>query len=111
MCNRVIIIDRGKIVADDQVDNLRDRSTQQNLIVAEFEVPPDEKLLMKIKGINKIETEENKIKIFVDPDIDIRADIFKLASDNNLTLIGLNKEDASLENIFQQLTSNKKSKD
>jgi ABC-2 type transport system ATP-binding protein len=110
MCDRVVIINRGKIVADDKVKNLSKKSRQQHLIIAEFKTLPEVELLMKIQGINKIETLENKVKIFVDPDIDIRADIFKLASENNLTLIGLNKEDTSLENIFQQLTGDNKEK-
>ena len=108
MCERVVIIDKGEIVADDRVENLKDKSTRQYLITAEFETLPELDILKKIPGINKLETSENKIRIFVDPGMDIRADIFKLASENNLTLIGLHKEETSLENIFQQLTMNNK---
>ncbi len=104
MCDRVVIIDRGVIVADDRVENLKGRPSDQQLITAEFEIPPDINIFKNIEGISKLESSGNKIKIFVDPDLDIRGDIFKLASENNLTLIGLQKEDTSLENIFQQLT-------
>lgn len=110
ICDRVVIIDRGKIVADDQVKNLKKKSSQQDIIIAEFATLPEIELLMRIQGINKIENLENKVKIFVDPEVDIRADIFKLASENNLTLIGLKKEDTSLENIFHQLTRDNKEK-
>jgi ABC-2 type transport system ATP-binding protein len=110
MCDRVVIIDHGEIVADDEVSSLRDKSGQQQIIFAEFEVVPDIEILKKIPEIKKIEMAGNKVKIFVDPDVDIRADIFKLASENNLTLIGLNKEDTTLESIFQQLTADIKEK-
>jgi len=104
MCDRVVIIDKGEIVADDKVENLRDQTSNQHLITVEFEVLPDIDILKNIEGINKLETEGNKVKIYVDPDTDIRGDIFKLATEKNLSLIGLHKEDTSLENIFQQLT-------
>ena len=104
MCDRVIIIDRGVIVADDKVENLKGRPSNQQLITVEFEVAPDIDIFKNIEGISNLESEGNKIKIFVNPDMDIRSDIFKLATEKNLSLIGLHKEDTSLENIFQQLT-------
>jgi len=104
MCDRVVIIDKGIIVADDKVENLKGKISNQHLITVEFEVLPDIDILKNIEGIYKLEIEGNKIKLFVDPDLDIRGDIFKLASEKKLTLIGLHKEDTSLENIFQQLT-------
>lgn len=104
MCDRVIIIDRGVIVADDKVENLKGRPSNQQLITVEFEVAPDIDIFKNIEGIRNLESEGNKIKIFVNPDVDIRSDIFKLATEKNLSLIGLHKEDTSLENIFQQLT-------
>ena len=104
MCDRVVIIDRGVIVADDKVENLKGKPSNQQLITAEFEVAPDIDIFKNIDGITKLETEGNKVKIFVSPEVDIRSDIFKLATEKNLTLIGLHKEDTSLENIFQQLT-------
>lgn len=108
MCDRIVIIDKGKIVADDKVKHLKDKSTKQQLITAEFDTLPDIEILKKIPGINKIEPSGNTLKIYANPDKDIRGDIFKIASENDLTLIGLQKEDTSLENIFQQLTKEKK---
>lgn len=104
MCDRVVIIDRGVIVADDNVETLKGRPSNQQLITVEFEIAPDIDIFKNIEGISKLESEGNKVKIFVNPDMDIRSDIFKLATEKNLTLIGLQKEDTSLENIFQQLT-------
>lgn len=108
MCDRVVIIDQGQIVADDLVKNLRDKTSKHQIITAEFETLPDMELIRVIPGIRKLESFENKLRISVDPDTDIRAEIFRIASENNLTLIGLQKEDASLENIFQVLTKKEK---
>lgn len=104
MCDRVVIIDRGRIVADDKVENLKGKPSNQQVVTVEFEVAPDIDIFKNIKGIRNLEPEGNKVKIFVEPDMDIRSDIFKLATEKDLSLIGLHKEDASLENIFQQLT-------
>jgi ABC-2 type transport system ATP-binding protein len=104
MCDRVVIIDRGEIVADDNVENLKGKPSNQQVVTVEFEAAPDIDIFKNIKGIRNLELEGNKVKLFVDPDMDIRSDIFKLATERNLSLIGLHKEDASLENIFQQLT-------
>jgi ABC-2 type transport system ATP-binding protein len=108
ICDRVVIIDKGRIVADNQVKHLADISSEKHIIVAEFETLPETEILRTIPGIDEIETAGNSLKIYVDPGTDVRADIFRLASENNLTLIGLKKEDTSLENIFQQLTKDKK---
>lgn len=108
MCDRVVIIDQGHIVADDRVQNLKDKTSGQQIIIAEFETLPDAELIRVIPGILKLERFENKFRIFVDPETDIRAEIFRIASEKKLTLIGLQREDTSLENIFQKLTKKEK---
>ena len=108
MCHRVVIIDQGQIVADDLVQNLKDKTSSQQIIIAEFETLPDLEFIKAIPGIRNLESQDNKLRIVVDHGTDIRADIFRIASENNLTLIGLQKEDTSLENIFQQLTKKEK---
>jgi len=113
MCDRVVIIDQGKIVADDRVINLKNIQLEKQIIIAEFESLPDVSLFKEIEGINRIEPDGLNIKIFADPDKDIRPAIFKIASRENLPLIGLKIEEESLEHIFQKLTikEGKKSND
>jgi ABC-2 type transport system ATP-binding protein len=108
MCDRVVIIDQGQLVADDLVQNLKDKTSGQQIIIAEFETLPDIELIRALPGIRNLERDGHKLRIFVDPETDIRGEIFRIASENNLTLIGLQKEDTSLENIFQQLTKKEK---
>ena len=108
LCDRVVIIDRGNIVADDLVENLKLQTSQQQIITVEFESPPGSAIFTKIEGVQKVEEDGNHIIIHADSSQDIRSEIFKIASERKLSLIGLNKEEKSLEKIFQQLTLDKK---
>lgn len=108
LCDRVVIIDQGRIVADDLVSNLRKEKSGQQFIIAEFESQPDPNLFKNIEGIYQINQDGLTLKILADPAKDIRASIFKIASNENLPLIGLKKEEQSLENIFQSLTQKQK---
>jgi ABC-2 type transport system ATP-binding protein len=105
LCNRVLIIDQGKIVADDRVINLKKGSMANQIIIAEFESVPDQNLFREIDGINQIEVIGNSLRIYADPQLDIRSSIFKLASSMQLPLVELKKEEESLEQIFQTLTN------
>jgi len=108
LCDRVVIIDQGRIVADDQVSELRKEKSGQQVIIAEFETVPDLTLFENIEGIHRIEQEGLALKMLTDGDKDIRSVIFKIASGNNLPLVGLKKEEQSLEYIFQSLTKKQK---
>ena len=105
LCDRVVVINKGKIVADDAIDHLKITKTKARLITAEFSEPVDAQQLKSIGGIVSIEqTGLNKYHIRTGMDIDIRPAIFKYASDHSLTLIGLQQEEVTMENIFQELT-------
>jgi ABC-2 type transport system ATP-binding protein len=108
LCDRVVIIDQGTIVADDQVSQLRKEKSGQQIILAEFESEPDTFLFEGIDGIRRIEKEKLTLRIVADSEKDIRSAIFKIASGKNLPLIGLKKEEQSLEYIFQSLTQKQK---
>jgi ABC-2 type transport system ATP-binding protein len=108
LCDRVLIIDQGKIVADDQVTNLKKESTGKQVILAEFESLPDPSLFQQIEGIYQVESQGNLLRIYADPEKDIRSSIFRIASGNNLPLVELKKEEESLEQIFQSLTNKNK---
>lgn len=104
LCDRVVIINQGEIVADDLVENLSKHTSNQQVVIAEFESRPDKTYFSKLDGVQNMIIEENRIKIYADADSDIRSSIFKIASDNQLPLVGLSKEEQSLEDIFHQLT-------
>lgn len=105
ICNRVIIINKGKIVADDSTEMLRKNSLSENIFSVEFDKSIDRKLLLQIEGVTAAESKgNNKWKIASSSQTDARPLIFKMAVENNLTVLSLMKEEERLEDIFQFLT-------
>lgn len=110
LCDRVIVINKGKIVADDQLSNLLQHRGGSTLVV-EFkeEVNIDE--LSSIDGVASVTTlSAFKCKVHVQPGVDVRSELFKYASDKNRSLIELKVEEHSMESIFKELTSEEKEK-
>jgi ABC-2 type transport system ATP-binding protein len=115
ICDRVIIIHKGKIVADDTTSNLQHIASSTNIIRVEFNTRTDLEMLKKIPGVLEVRriTEAGQkgatsehLKLSSDPSVDIRPAVFKFAVDNNLTVLSLIKEELKLEEVFQDLTKN-----
>ena len=114
ICRRVIIIHKGKIVADDTTANLQHIASSSNIIRVEFSTQVDLEKLKKIAGV--VEAKRIKLsrqdvgtgnwELISDPSVDIRPDLFKFAVDNNLTVLSLVREELKLEEVFQDLTKN-----
>ena len=105
ICDRVIIIHKGSIVADDYTKNLSGLVSKHDIITVEFNKNISAGELQSIEGIISVQnTGGNKWKITADPGKDIRQDIFQFAVDSNLSVLSLNKELQSLEEVFQSLT-------
>jgi ABC-2 type transport system ATP-binding protein len=108
LCERVIIINKGKIVANGSVDELKNLSASSKVIIAEFDKDIDAKIIEAIDGVTEVKNiAGGKYEIRSRDDKDVRGEIFKAASEKNLNLLGLKVEESSLENIFQQLTKKK----
>ena len=107
LCERVIIINRGRIVADGQLSQLRETSDGSVAVVAEFERDlEDVSVLNALPGILRIEAlGENRYRLTAHKDSDLRAAVFRLAADKNLTLVGLKQQESNLEGVFKQLTT------
>jgi len=108
ICNRVIIINKGKLIADNPVENLKSGklfSTQKVLI--EFAEPINREKLTASLGISNIEQlSATSLLVQAPSDEDIRPALFRFAVDNKLTILTLNEQQTSLENIFHKLTRN-----
>ncbi|MVM40886.1 gliding motility-associated ABC transporter ATP-binding subunit GldA [Spirosoma sp. HMF3257] len=107
ICDRVVIINRGQIVADGPLSQLRRTSTDEGVVVvAEFEGKlSNPALLASLPGVERVEPlERGHYRITATPNTDLRASIFRLAADQNLTLVGLRQQENSLESIFKELT-------
>jgi ABC-2 type transport system ATP-binding protein len=107
ICNRVIIIDKGIIVADEEKKDIYSKIRQaKQVILVEFDRDPDEASLKAIPLVESVEkTKGNTWLIEALGDLDIRPAIFSYAVSNNLTVLSLQKKENNLEEIFRILTN------
>jgi ABC-2 type transport system ATP-binding protein len=106
ICDRIIIINNGKLIADSPKNEIRKLWKDKEIINVEFKEKIDINLLKQIDGIESItQKESGLIKLNVNTNIDIRPKIYDFAKNHKLTLIGLQSEEISLEHIFQNLTN------
>ncbi len=105
MCDRVVVINKGQIVADDSIQNLLTAGTQKKSITVQFDRSVEMETLLNIKGVANIFLLGNSTyKIESELGADVRAELFRFATDNNVSLIGLKVDEQSLESVFKQLT-------
>ncbi len=104
LCDRVVVINEGKIVADDRLINLLQGAA--NYLVVEFADNVVKQDLMQIEGVEHVRQLENfRFQITATQGKDIRPIIVTWAVQKNLSLIELKLEESSLESVFSQLTS------
>jgi len=105
ICDRVIIINHGKIVADDKSKNLRSTQIKQ-VIRVEFDSTIAVNLLSNIKNVSDVKKLDDKTWLLgSDSDVDIRPNIFEFAVNNKLSVLTIQKEEDKLEDVFKRLTS------
>ena len=105
ICDRVIIINKGQIVANKTIVELQKSKENRKLITVEFDKKAEKKELMKIGNVLEArELKGNKYQIFSDSKFDLRPAIFEFAVNNKLTVLQMNIEEQKLESIFQELT-------
>ncbi|MEN9332458.1 MAG: gliding motility-associated transporter ATP-binding subunit GldA, partial [Bacteroidota bacterium] len=108
ICDRVVIINKGKIVADDKTSFLQQKSDSETIILVEFDKAVTSEKLSTITGIKKVLPVNDKtFKVIGPKGQDLRPLIFNFAVQNNLAVITMQKEENSLESVFRQLTSKK----
>jgi ABC-2 type transport system ATP-binding protein len=109
VCDRAIIIDKGRIVADNKTTELTTLLAKRSIVVAEFDKEVKRSELQLVKGVVRLnQLKGNSWEIESDADEDIRPEIFNFAVENGLTVLSLQKkEQASLQEVFEHLTKNK----
>jgi len=108
ICGRIIIINRGTIVADGSAPEIQalTSSSTQNVLV-EFDKQPLIDHLYKIEGITAVkQIEGNTFLLASNSSIDIRPLIFNFAKNNNFAILTLQRKSSNLEEVFQSLTLN-----
>jgi len=105
ICDRVIIINKGQIVANKTIVELQKSKGNRKLITVEFDKKTEKKELMKIGNVLEArELKGHKYQIFSDSKFDLRPALFEFAVNNKLTVLQMNMEEQKLESIFQELT-------
>ena len=107
ICDRVIIINNGELVADDKLSNLRRLSASSNTVKVSFKESITEEWLAQLpaaRSVNKIDA--NNWQLATDNPEQLRKQIFELALQHNLNIVSLHNESQSLEDVFRSLTQN-----
>ncbi|WP_412983838.1 gliding motility-associated ABC transporter ATP-binding subunit GldA [Pontimicrobium sp. IMCC45349] len=105
MCDRVIIINKGEIVADKKLSELREGKVQT--VIVEFDYRVEDAFLKKLPKVKHVENTYGFVyEIAFDTQEDMRSHVFDFAHDNNLKILQLNQKNASLEALFRELTAN-----
>lgn len=104
VCDKVIIINKGEIVANEVTSTLQ-KNTSKQLYTVEFDKVVSKNSLKSIEGVNEVtQLNETTWHISTGVEKDIRKEIFDFAVQNKLSVLTLNKEEQKLEDVFKQLT-------
>lgn len=105
MCDRVIIINKGKIVADKKLKDLK--ADQAQIIEVEFDYRVEDVLLNKLKHVSSVKNTHDFIyELTFSTKEDMRSMVFDFAHDNGLKILQLNQKNMNLESLFRELTAN-----
>ena len=103
ICDRVLIINKGQLVADQAPKNMLN-STNQHQITLQFTSDVSIHLLQNIAGVKHVESLP-KHYYHLSASSDVRAQIFHMAVNNQLTIIEMKNKEQNLESLFQELTN------
>ena len=104
ICDRVIIIDKGNIVADNKLDHLVTANKEQ-VIEVEFDYQVEEKLLARLENIASYKnTHDMTWELTFVTEKDMRPAIFDFANENGLKTLQLNQKNKNLEAVFREIT-------
>ena len=105
LCTRVLIISRGRLVADSPVAELAARAAGETVVRAEFEAPADLAALAALPHVHNVTVEATGAYVLRSPaGRDLRGAISRLAAERGWVLLGLRQEQQSLEEVFGGLT-------
>jgi ABC-2 type transport system ATP-binding protein len=107
ICDKTIIINHGKIVANQTTSSLKDNSSENIVLTVEFDKELNGNALTKIEGVLQAKKKPNEEIWLIEIQQDsVRNNIFQFAIQNKMVVLSINKEKESLENIFKKLTKN-----
>ncbi len=103
VCDRVIIINKGSIVTDKKLSELK--SSEEQIVEVEFDLRVEEQLIQKLPKLTKaINIHDNTWQLTFSTSKDMRPAIFDFAHDNGLKLLQSQQKNQDLESLFRSLT-------
>lgn len=108
ICDKIIILNKGQIVANDVTQNIHNQAQlQTRVVLVEFNTDPTPDDLLNISGITKaIQIKPNHWALEASTPDDVRQHIFNFAVSKGLTVLSMQKKEKTLEEVFQELTKN-----
>jgi len=104
ICDRVIIINKGEIVANKTLDELRD--SEEQVVIVEFDYRVEDAFLKQLPKVKNVTNTHGFVyEITFSTTEDMRSYVFDFAHDNQLKILQLNQKNASLETLFRELTN------
>lgn len=105
ICDRVIIINKGKLVADNTLAQLRQQQ-KNNIIQVAFREVIDENLLRKLNKVVSVhKSDDFRWELETDDATEVKKQLLELALQNNLNIVSLQNESGTLEDVFRNLTN------
>ncbi len=105
ICDRVIIINKGNIVADDSLQNLQLTKAGQQFVSVTFQEDVDTNDLQNLEAAISVSVSGNSFRIQTNDAENLRKQILKLSIDKNLNIVSLQNQSNSLEDVFRELTT------
>lgn len=108
LCDRVLIIHKGKLVADDSIDHLQHMIKKNSIVRLEVLQVVDPKQFKSIDGVQQVKIiDKHNFELICDSKKDLRKEIFNYMVSKEWTLLAMNEIENSMEDVFQILTQEK----
>ncbi|PCI96224.1 MAG: gliding motility-associated ABC transporter ATP-binding subunit GldA [Flavobacteriales bacterium] len=105
ICDKTIIINHGKIVANDTTKELQKQQAQEIVLTVEFDKPVETKELQTIDGVLQVKRSKDNLWLLEIKEDNVRNNIFQFAMKKELVVLTMQKETQSLESVFKNLTT------
>ena len=104
ICDRVIIIKKGEILVDKQLEELQ--NSKQQIIEVTFNTSFDEVIFQELSNLSSVkDISDNNWQLTFSSDEDMRSKIFDLAQEHNLKILSLTAQNKNLETLFREVTN------